>query len=159
MTTNVERFVPSVPSTVAIAVGGPERWRVISVACGGRHTMALALPDNGEVNNREVRRLTTDSGVMADFEEDEDEAYEHHGELQNGEYDDEEVEAGAMLLPHQGFSHWVSLPSFVILLLSSISMCCMLAEVQVAIQIIKRTHQADPFATSLQHNRHGGNIA
>ena len=58
--------------------------------------MALALPDNGEVNNREVRRLTTDSGGMADFEEDEDEEYEHHGELQNGEYDDEEVEAGAM---------------------------------------------------------------
>ncbi|KAL3132366.1 hypothetical protein ABBQ32_008942 [Trebouxia sp. C0010 RCD-2024] len=74
--------------------GGPERWRVISVACGGRHTMALALPDNGEVNNREVRRLTSGSGGMADFEESEDEEYEHHGELQNGEYDDEEVDAG-----------------------------------------------------------------
>ena len=56
--------------------------------------MALALPDNGEVNNREVRRLTSDSGGMADFEEEEDEEYEHHGELQNGEYDDEDVEAG-----------------------------------------------------------------
>ena len=78
--------------------GGPERWRVISVACGGRHTMALALPDNGEVNNREVRRLTSDSGGMADFEEDEDEEYEHHGELQNGEYDDEEADAGAFCL-------------------------------------------------------------
>ena len=56
--------------------------------------MALALPDNGEVNNREVRRLTSGSGGMADFEEDEDEEYEHHGELQNGEYDDEEADAG-----------------------------------------------------------------
>ena len=60
--------------------------------------MALALPDNGEVNNREVRRLTSGSGGMADFEEDEDEEYEHHGELQNGEYDDEEADAGASCL-------------------------------------------------------------
>lgn len=61
--------------------------------------MALALPDNGEVNNREVRRLTSDSGGMADFEEED----EYHGELQNGEYDDEEVDAGACCLhctPH-----------------------------------------------------------
>ena len=79
------------------SVGGPERWRVIAVACGGRHTMALALPDNGEVNNREVsgRRLTSDSGGIADLEEEqEDEEYEHHGELQNGEYDDEDGEPG-----------------------------------------------------------------
>jgi len=27
--------------------GGPERWRVISAAAGGRHSMVLALPDNG----------------------------------------------------------------------------------------------------------------
>ena len=60
--------------------------------------MALALPDNGEVNNREVRRLTSGSGGMADFEEDDDEEYEHHGELQNGEYDDEEADAGAFYL-------------------------------------------------------------
>ena len=60
--------------------------------------MALALPDNGEVNNREVRRLTSDSGGMADFEEEDDEEYEHHGELQNGEYDDEEADAGAVYL-------------------------------------------------------------
>ena len=59
--------------------------------------MALALPDNGEVNNREVvgRRLTSDSGGVADLEEEqEDEEYEHHGELQNGEYDDEDGEPG-----------------------------------------------------------------
>lgn len=24
--------------------GGPGRWKVISVACGGRHSLALALP-------------------------------------------------------------------------------------------------------------------
>lgn len=60
--------------------------------------MALALPDNGEVNNREVRRLTSGSGGMADFEEDEDEEYEHHGKLQNGKNDDEEVDAGTCCL-------------------------------------------------------------
>lgn len=27
-------------------VGGPERWHVISVCCGGRHSLALAVPDN-----------------------------------------------------------------------------------------------------------------
>ena len=27
--------------------GGPERWRVITAAAGGRHTMVLAVPDNG----------------------------------------------------------------------------------------------------------------
>ena len=32
--------------------GGPERWRVISVAAGGRHSMALALPDNGNLGQR-----------------------------------------------------------------------------------------------------------
>lgn len=76
--------------------GGPERWRVISVACGGRHTMALALPDNGEVNNREVvkRRLTSDSGGVRNFEEEEEDEYEHHGELQDGEYDEEDTEPG-----------------------------------------------------------------
>ena len=30
----------------AVSEGGPERWRVISVCCGGRHSLALALPDN-----------------------------------------------------------------------------------------------------------------
>ena len=71
---------------------------MIAVACGGRHTMALALPDNGEVNNREVtsRRLTSDSGGVGGFdeEEEEDEEYEHHGELQSGEYDEEDGEPG-----------------------------------------------------------------
>jgi hypothetical protein len=27
--------------------GGPERWRVITAAAGGRHSLVLALPDNG----------------------------------------------------------------------------------------------------------------
>lgn len=54
--------------------------------------MALALPDNGEVNNREVdrrRRTTSDSGGLGelDLEDDDDEL---EGELQNGEYDEEE---------------------------------------------------------------------
>jgi hypothetical protein len=34
--------------------GGPERWRVISVAAGGRHSMALALPDNGNLGQRQA---------------------------------------------------------------------------------------------------------
>ena len=34
--------------------GGPERWRVISVAAGGRHSMVLALPDNGNLGQRQV---------------------------------------------------------------------------------------------------------
>ena len=29
--------------------GGPERWRVITTAAGGRHSLVLALPDNGEL--------------------------------------------------------------------------------------------------------------
>ena len=31
---------------LAAVAGGPERWRVISVCAGGRHNLALALPDN-----------------------------------------------------------------------------------------------------------------
>lgn len=34
--------------------GGPERWRVISVAAGGRHSMVLALPDNGNLGQRQA---------------------------------------------------------------------------------------------------------
>lgn len=85
---------------IIVMTGGPERWRVISVACGGRHTMALALPDNGEVNNREVvgRRLTSDSGGARNFEEEDEDEYEHHGELQNGEYDEEDTEPGELVL-------------------------------------------------------------
>ena len=58
--------------------------------------MALALPDNGEVNNREVtnRRLTSDSGGMGDLEEEEEDEEERYGELQNGEYDEEDLEPG-----------------------------------------------------------------
>ncbi|KAL4527306.1 hypothetical protein Ndes2526B_g08991 [Nannochloris sp. 'desiccata'] len=29
--------------------GGPERWHVIAVAAGGRHSMAFAVPDNGNL--------------------------------------------------------------------------------------------------------------
>ncbi len=60
--------------------------------------MALALPDNGEVNNREVvgRRLTSDSGGAHNFEEEDEDEYELHGELQNGEYDEEDTEPGEL---------------------------------------------------------------
>lgn len=34
--------------------GGPERWRVISVAAGGRHSILLALPDNGTLTQRQA---------------------------------------------------------------------------------------------------------
>ncbi len=29
--------------------GGPDRWRVINIAAGGRHSLVLALPDNGDL--------------------------------------------------------------------------------------------------------------
>lgn len=32
--------------------GGPERWHVIAVAAGGRHSLVFALPDNGEAEER-----------------------------------------------------------------------------------------------------------
>ena len=35
--------------------GGPERWWIISAAAGGRHTLVLAVPDNGDL---EVRQLS-----------------------------------------------------------------------------------------------------
>ncbi|KAL4428032.1 hypothetical protein ABPG75_002121 [Micractinium tetrahymenae] len=34
--------------------GGPERWRVVSVAAGGRHSLVLALPDNGNLMQRQA---------------------------------------------------------------------------------------------------------
>jgi len=77
--------------------------------------MALALPDNGEVNNREVvgRRLTSDSGGARNFEEEDEDEYEHHGELQNGEYDEEDTEPGELALCLRMFGHdcglWVKL--------------------------------------------------
>ena len=30
------------------SAGGPERWRVICCAAGGRHNLVLALPDNSD---------------------------------------------------------------------------------------------------------------
>ena len=110
--------------------GGPERWRVISVACGGRHTMALALPDNGEVNNREVvkRRLTSDSGGVRNFEEEEEDEYEHHGELQDGEYDEEDTEPGELTSCLSRFEHgrgiWKQLNLTICNLSSPHPSCC-----------------------------------
>ncbi|PSC75605.1 ultraviolet-B receptor UVR8-like [Micractinium conductrix] len=34
--------------------GGPERWRVISISAGGRHSVVLALPDNGNLGRRQA---------------------------------------------------------------------------------------------------------
>lgn len=68
--------------------------------------MALALPDNGEVNNREVvgRRLTSDSGGARNFEEEDEDEYEHHGELQNGECE-EDTEPGELTSCLRRFDH------------------------------------------------------
>eukprot|EP00400_MALV-I_sp_L67-5_P000454 gene454-111_t len=32
--------------------GGPDRWWVITAAAGGRHSMCLAVPDNGDIGER-----------------------------------------------------------------------------------------------------------
>ena len=46
--------------------GGPERWWVINAAAGGRHTMILAVPDNGDLETRQEvwsgRSLSTPVG-------------------------------------------------------------------------------------------------
>ena len=34
--------------------GGPERWWIIAAAAGGRHTMALAVPDNGDLGGERM---------------------------------------------------------------------------------------------------------
>jgi hypothetical protein len=80
--------------------GGPERWRVISISCGGRHSLALALPDNGAANNREgvLRQRSfrprssdgTDVHLVYGLEH---ELYgEDGGEAQSGDFDEEEDE-------------------------------------------------------------------
>ena len=46
--------------------GGPERWRVIGLSCGGQHTVALALPDNGENGPRGRAPLLSVSGASPD---------------------------------------------------------------------------------------------
>ena len=52
--------------------GGPDRWRVISISCGGRHSLALALPDNGPRDSvarlRSFRQSLTSDGQDADGE-------------------------------------------------------------------------------------------
>ena len=44
--------------------GGPERWHVISVCCGGRHSLALAVPDNeaSSVSSARASRMASRSG-------------------------------------------------------------------------------------------------
>lgn len=32
-----------------MSAGGPDRWRVVDVAAGGRHSLLLAVPDNGSL--------------------------------------------------------------------------------------------------------------
>jgi hypothetical protein len=43
---------------MAVHAGGPDRWRVICVASGGRHCMVLALPDNTD-SDRGLRANTS----------------------------------------------------------------------------------------------------
>ena len=41
--------------------GGPGRWKVISVACGGRHSLALALPVRQDPAEEEAAAESVDS--------------------------------------------------------------------------------------------------
>ena len=50
--TGGERDSPS-PAEVKLP-GGPERWRIITAAAGGRHSLVLALPDNGSLEARQA---------------------------------------------------------------------------------------------------------
>lgn len=34
--------------------GGPDRWRVITISAGGRHSLVLALPDNGDLLHHDL---------------------------------------------------------------------------------------------------------
>lgn len=44
--------------------GGHERWRVISIACGGRHSLCLAMPmREGQAPSGEEAGWLTDSGA------------------------------------------------------------------------------------------------
>lgn len=43
------------PAPVEVKLpGGPERWRIITAAAGGRHSLVLALPDNGGLEARQA---------------------------------------------------------------------------------------------------------
>lgn len=63
---------PTLKHCTALAAGGPDRWRVISISCGGRHSLALALPDNGPRDGvprpHSFRQSLTSDGQDADGE-------------------------------------------------------------------------------------------
>lgn len=37
-----------------LCTGGPDRWRVITISAGGRHSLVLALPDNGDLLHHDL---------------------------------------------------------------------------------------------------------
>lgn len=43
--------------------GGPDRWRVVDIAAGGRHSMVLAVPDNG--NLKKAQSIAGSPGAVA----------------------------------------------------------------------------------------------
>ncbi|KAL6774315.1 hypothetical protein ACKKBG_A24525 [Auxenochlorella protothecoides x Auxenochlorella symbiontica] len=53
------------PAELALP-GGPERWRVVAVGAGGRHSLALAVPDSGRLAPRLEREATWAAGEADD---------------------------------------------------------------------------------------------
>lgn len=54
--------------TPAHQPGGPDRWRIIDIAAGGRHSLVLAVPDNGNlkksISSASVSAASGDGGGM-----------------------------------------------------------------------------------------------
>ena len=74
--------------------GGQEKWRVIAVAAGGRHTLALAMPDtsgsdrgDGEATRQQGPSMTSSLGASPQDSDDQD---------STGSGFDEDVELGAL---------------------------------------------------------------
>lgn len=63
--------------------GGPERWRVIAITCGGRHSMVLAVPITTDPPRGAVSRRSSTRHARA-----------HAGSDADGEYEEADIETG-----------------------------------------------------------------